>query len=605
MCGIVGYVGSRPAKQILYGNLKRLEYRGYDSAGIAVLDPKTSEVVRIRAVGDTSQLALDELSDTATIGIGHTRWATHGKPTVENAHPHTFNDVTLVHNGIIENFEELKATIDASKLTGQTDSEVLAVVIDQHFQETHDMLKALQKALKRVTGTFGLVVMSPKSPQELFVARRGSPIAVGVGDVQNFIASDSSAIIDHTDKVVFLDDDQIAHVTADEVRVFDVKLTPQTHDVTTLENLQSQGTLGSHSSFLEKEIYEQPESLTNVMRGRVYDNGVIKLGGPNLSHEDIAALKHILIIGCGTSYYAGLFAKYQLEEMLNIPVSVEYASEFRYRFGAYDTEHTLAIFMSQSGETADVMASLQEAQRRSIKTMGIINAVGSTIARSVDHGGIYLHAGEEVSVASSKAYSSMVVALLMFGGQLVYERGGNGSITQSLARELVALPEHVTSILELHDEIRKIARHITKFDTLFYLGRRELYPVSLEGALKMTEVSYIHAQAFPSGEMKHGPISLVDAKHLSVLLLSHDDLLYEKGISALQELKARDGSILTISTRPKPRGSDYHIQIPHLGEYADGLLYNVCLQLLALEVATLRGVNIDRPRNLAKSVTVE
>jgi glucosamine--fructose-6-phosphate aminotransferase (isomerizing) len=447
--------------------------------------------------------------------------------------------------------------------------------------------------------------MSQYEPDTLYVARRGSPIVIGVGKEQNIIASDATVIGEYTDKVIFLEDDQIAKVTAHSVDVYDVKLRQQTPDIATLEEGEIQAELGRFSSFLEKEILEQPESLYNVMRGRVDQNGTIKLGGPNLSAQDIASIKQLLIIGCGTSYYSGLYARYKLEEMLGIPVSVEHASEFRYRYGAYDTERTLAIFMSQSGETADVLASLHEAKRRHIKTMGIVNTVGSSVARAVEYGGIYLHAGQEVSVASTKAYSSMVVALLMFGAQLVYQSGGNSNITKQVAHELLALPNEFSSAFHLRDQLRKIVPKLVAFTTWFYLGRNELYPVALEGALKLTEISYIHAQAFPSGEMKHGPISLIDENHLSVLLLPEDPLLYEKGISALEEIKARGGHVFSISTRPKPNGSDFHLQIAYTGEYTDGLVYNVCLQLLALEVAETKGVNIDKPRNLAKSVTVE
>ncbi len=600
MCGIMGYVGNRSAKDVVYAGLKRLEYRGYDSVGIAVLDDR---VYAAKAVGDTSQLSIEKLPTSAPIGIGHTRWATHGKPSVKNAHPHTVGNITIVHNGIVENYEELKELIDSKALQSETDSEVLAALIDHHYKG--EMLSAIQSALGEVKGTFGLVVMCPSEPDALYVARRGSPLVIGIGHNQNIIASDPSAIAEHTDKVIYLQDDQIAKVSAHNVDIYDVKLTPQTLDITELNELEARSELGSYTSFLEKEIFEQPEALQNVMRGRVNGDGTIKLGGPNLTDDEVNSITQLLIIGCGTSYYSGLYAKYKLEEMLQIPVSVEHASEFRYRFGAYDTKHTLAIFMSQSGETADVLASLQEAKRRHIKTMGIVNTVGSSVARQVDHGGIYLHAGQEVSVASSKAYSSMVVALLMFGAQLVYQKGGNSTITKEVARELSELPGEFRATFALREQVQKIAPKLTGFNTWFYLGRNDLYPVALEGALKLTEVSYIHAQAFPSGEMKHGPISLIDEKHLSVLLLPEDSVLYEKGISALEEIKARGGNILTISTRPKPKGSDFHLQVAHVGTYADGLIYNVCLQLLALEIATIKGVNIDKPRNLAKSVTVE
>lgn len=601
MCGIMGYVGDRPAKQIIYTGLKQMEYRGYDSAGIALFD---DQVFISKAVGDTSKLDLDKLSGSATIGIGHTRWATHGKPSEINAHPHTYGDITLVHNGIIENYEQLKEHFDKRLLKSETDSEVLAGLINLYYQKSNNLLQATKEALGLVKGTFGLVVMSPKSPRRLVVARRGSPIVIGVDDNQYYVASDPSAIVHHTDRVLYLKDDQIAEISDESVDLYDIKLNQQEVSIETVNELNRPAEKGKYKSFLEKEIFEQPQSLTNLMRGRVGGEGIV-LGGPNLTDEEIINLKSIVIIGCGTAYYAGYYAKYKLEELLGIKVSIEHASEFRYRHGAYDSENTLAIFMSQSGETADTLASVKEAKRRCIKTMGIINSVGSTIAREVDRGGIYLHAGTEVSVASTKAYSSMVSALLMFGGYLADKRGGNATDIRLLAEELMALPEEIKAVLNLKPQIDKVAKQLTKFHDWYYLGRNELFPVALEGALKIMEISYVHAQGLPSGEMKHGPIALVSPKHLSILLLPEDKLLYEKGLSALAELKAREGRVFTISTRPKESLSDFHIELPHSGSYTDGLTYNVVLQLLALAIAEGKKLNIDKPRNLAKSVTVE
>ncbi len=602
MCGIMGYVGNRPAKDIIYAGLKRMEYRGYDSAGITVID---SAAHTLKAVGDTSKLDITHLPASAHLGIGHTRWATHGEPSTRNAHPHTFGKITLVHNGIIENYQELSLLIDARILKSQTDSEVLAGIIDSFYDKTGDILEAIKSSLALVKGTFGIAVVLEGDPNQIIVARRGSPIVIGVGTNQNFVASDPAAIIDHTDRVVYLEDDQIARITAHEVDIYDLKLNQKPTDVSILDMVRNQAELNGYSSYLEKEIFEQPTSLRDVFRGRVGNDGSIVLGGPTLSQQEIEDIRHIVIIGCGTAFYAGLYAKYKLEEMLDIPVSVEQASEFRYRFGSFDEAHTLALFVSQSGETADLIASLKEAKRRHIKTMGIVNVVGSTLARSVDHGGIYLHAGTETSVASTKAYSSMVSAMLMLGGYFAFKLGMNPSLTRDLAKELLSLPAEVENTLLLHAQIDKITPELVRFHDWFYLGRNSLYPVALEGALKMTEVCYVHAQGIPVGEMKHGAIALVNKDHLSVLLLPEDELLYEKGLSALEELKARQGNVLTVSTRSKPKGSDYHIQVAHVGTYVDGLIFNVCLQLLALSVATLKGVNIDRPRNLAKSVTVE
>ena len=602
MCGIMAYIGDKPAKNIVYNGLKRLEYRGYDSVGIATLG-ETLKVVK--AVGDTSKLNLNLIDSRAKLAIGHTRWATHGEPSKNNAHPHTYGSITLVHNGIIENYETIKKTIKATDLKSQTDSEVLAALIDYYYQKSQDILEATRQALSEVKGTFGIALITKDNPEILIVARRGSPILIGIGNNQYFIASDQSAILDHTNQVIYLEDDQLAEIKPSSIDIYDLKLSVQDIDIKTLDNDSKNLDLGDYQNFLEKEIYEQPEALNNVMRGRVSSDGSIVLGGPNLTQADILNLKQILIIGCGSAYYAGYYGKYVLEKILNIPVSVEHASEFRYRYGAFNKENCLAIFISQSGETADTIASLREAKRRGLKTIGIVNSVGSTIAREVTHGGIYLHAGNESSVASTKAYSSMVVALLMLGGFMSYKQGKDSAICQNIASELLKLPNEIYLSLQLHSKITKLSKQITKFNDCFYLGRGVLYAVAQEGALKLSEVAQVHAQALPIGEIKHGPIALVDNNLLSVILLPEDNLLYNKGLSTLEEVKARNGQVLTISTRPKEPLSDFHLQLSHLGEFRDGLIYNVSLQLLTLELAKNKRLNIDRPRNLAKSVTVE
>lgn len=602
MCGIMGYIGGRSAKNIVYNGLKQQEYRGYDSAGIALLD---KELTITKAKGDTSNLAVNTLSDDARLGIGHTRWATHGKPSQHNAHPHHYGDVVLVHNGIIENYEQLKQLIDVKKLRSETDSEILAAVINHFYTKKTSLLNAVQIALAQAKGTFGIIAMSPREPDTLVAARRGSPVIIGVDDAQYYIASDPRALIDHTDRVIYLDDDQVAQISRGGLEVFDLRMQSQEVAISQLDEQDHASALGDFGSYLEKEIYEQPAALQNTMRGRVGNDGSIVLGGPSLTQQELQDMSHIVIVGCGTAYYAGYYAKYRLEEILGIPVSVEHASEFRYRYGAYKPAETLAIFISQSGETADTLASVEEAKRRGMMTMGIVNTVGSSLARAVDHGGIYLHVGVETSVASTKAFTAMVTALLMFGGFTANKLGQNQTIMRSLARELLLLPDEITNTLTLHKQIKKIASELHMHHDWYFLGRSELYPVALEGALKIAELAYVHAQAFPMGEMKHGPISLIDKSHVSVLLLPEDELLYEKGISNLQEIKARSGIICTISTRPKPAGSDYHIQVAHTGQHTDGLIMNVCLQLLALEVALKKDRNIDKPRNLAKSVTVE
>ncbi len=604
MCGIMGYIGERPARDIIFQGLKRLEYRGYDSVGIALLS-EAGELDLVKAVGTTDKISLDSLSQTDSVGIGHTRWATHGAPSTKNAHPHTVGAITLVHNGIIENYDELKQELSGVKWQSDTDSEIVAALIDREYQSTKKFLGSVQVALRNLKGTFGLAVLNADVPGEIIVARRGSPIVIGIDSDEYYVASDPSAIIDHTDRVVYLEDDQVARIRPDALDVYDVKLNQQEVSVQTLEHADLTADKQNYGSFLEKEIHEQPTVIQNTMRGRVGSDGSIVLGGPLLTQDEILDLKQIVIIGCGTSYNAGYFSKYKLEEMLGLPVAVEHASEFRYRYGAYDAVHTLAIFLSQSGETADTLASLQEAKRRQMITMGIVNVVGSTLAREVDHGGVYLHAGVETSVASTKAFSATVTALLMFGGFVAQKRGLNSSIMHAVGAELRALPHEIEATLQLKPQVDKIADSLVAHHDWYFLGRNDLFPVALEGALKLMEVSYLHAQALPMGEMKHGPIAMVDDSLVSVILLPEDPLLYDKGLGALSEIKARNGIALTISTRPKPKQSDHHIQIAHTGQYTDGLVMNIVLQLLALEVATKRKLNIDQPRNLAKSVTVE
>ncbi len=602
MCGIVGYCGPKSAKSVLYGGLKRLEYRGYDSAGISVLDAD-GKVQTVKSVGTVTNLDAGTLPDDASTGIGHTRWATHGGVTDLNAHPHTSGAITLVHNGIIENFETLAETYNIERIS-QTDTEVLAGLIDHHFASTGSLKDAVLAALAEVQGTYGIVVMSPRQPGTLVAARKGSPLVVGVGRDEHIIASDPQAIVSHTDNIIFLDDGEVAVIDALNIDVYNLANQPQTKMVEEVEQA-AEVNMAGFGSFLEKEIHEQPSSLTEVMRGRISGDGRITLGGPDLTADQIAGLDNILIIGCGTAYYAGMYAKYELEDLLGIPVQVEHASEFRYRHAAYSPSTSLAIFMSQSGETADTLAALEEAKRRGVPTMGIVNTVGSTLARSVSNGGIYLHAGTEVSVASTKAYSSMVVALLMFGGFLADRRGQRLGDIRVLAEDLVNLPHEIELCTKLSDPIKAIAAEIAGHSNWFVLGRGNLFPIALEGALKVTEVSYIHAQAFPTGEMKHGPISLIDEGHISVVLLPEDKLLYDKSISGVQEIRAREGKVLTISSRPALEHSDWHITVPMVGHRVSGLVMNCCLQLLALHVAEKLGRDTDRPRNLAKSVTVE
>ena len=602
MCGIVGYFGPKSATNVIYSGLKRLEYRGYDSAGIAVVDDD-GIVHTSKAIGTVSELDVGSLPESANIGIGHTRWATHGGVTNENAHPHTYGRISLVHNGIIENYHELHEKYGVDP-TSETDTEILAAVINEHFTQDMTLKDATLAALEEVQGTYGILVISPDAPGQLVAARKGSPLVIGVGSDELIVASDPQAIVSHTENIIFLDDGEVALLEGSDVKVYNLANQPQQKTVEEVES-EAEVDKDGFGSFLEKEIHEQPRSIREVTRGRISPDGKITLGGPNLSSEQIRDLEGIIIIGCGTAYYAGLFAKYELEDLLGIPVQVEHASEFRYRHAAFDPENSIAIFMSQSGETADTLAALEEAKRRGVPTLGIVNSVGSTLARSVTNGGIYLHAGTEVSVASTKAYSSMVVALLMLGGFMADRRGQRLGDIRTLAEDLRELPNEIEMCLKQSDQIKSIAAQIADHPSCFMLGRGNLYPIALEGALKITEVSYIHAQAFPTGEMKHGPISLIDENHLSIVLLPEDKLLYDKSVNGIQEIKAREGKVLTLSSKPGLEYADWHIEVPMASPTMSGLVMNCCLQLLALHVAEKLGRNTDRPRNLAKSVTVE
>ncbi|MBP6880225.1 glutamine--fructose-6-phosphate transaminase (isomerizing) [Candidatus Saccharibacteria bacterium] len=602
MCGIVGYVGNKKAEGILINGLRRLEYRGYDSSGIATVDEKGLHVCK--KAGKVAELdkSCGELPGNA--GIGHTRWATHGEPTEANAHPHVAGKIAIVHNGIIENHEELREELEGVIYSGQTDSEVLVHLINKKKHAGMSLLEAVQATLNKVVGTFGLAVIDADEPTTVLVARRGSPILVGIAEDETFIASDPSAMVGHTDRVIYLEDDQLAVCKKDNVSIVDLENNAQTIAIETLEHNQATAEKDGFDHFLIKEIFEQPNVINDTLRGRIQKNGDVRLGGIQLADNELRDLDQLIIIGCGTAYFSGILAKYLLERLAGISVAVEFASEFRYREAAFASKNHLAVFMSQSGETADTMASLSEVKRRGIPTMGIVNVVGSSLARAVD-GGIYIHAGPEISVASTKAYSAMVSALIMLGLKIAAVRGVSRTILSEVASSLITLPGEIEEVLKLSEDIKKIAIELKDIEHTFYLGRDALFPVALEGALKLMETTYIHAQAYPTGEMKHGPIALIDENFLSVLLLPEDELLYSKSVSNLEEIKARKGKVLSISSRPKPKLSDYHITIPKTSQWVEPLVINVVLQLFAYHMAVARGNDVDQPRNLAKSVTVE
>ena len=608
MCGIVGYVGDKIATPVLIDGLKRLEYRGYDSAGVAIMNGKGVETRK--AAGKISRLesVIDASPPLGTLGIGHTRWATHGPPTVGNAHPHVSTDrsIAVVHNGIIENATVLKAGLEARGFvfTSDTDTEVLAHLIEAAY--AGNLEAAVIEALRQVEGTYGIAVISSKEKDKIVAARKGSPLLVGLGDGEFFIASDASAILAYTRNVVYLDDGDVAVITRDGYKVLDLDAVILDKPVSRIDWDLEQIERGGYPHFMLKEIFEQPTTVENTMRGRlILEEGFSKLGGLNISKEDLLKVDNIIITACGTSWHSALIGEMMIEELCRIPVEVEYASEFRYR-NPIVTPTTLCIVISQSGETADTLAAMREAKRRGARTLGLVNVVGSTIARE-DDGGIYLHAGPEIGVASTKAFSSQVVALALFTLKLARLRNLSVARGREIAQALARLPEQIQSILDRAEEVEALAEEFKRATNFLYLGRGYNFPAALEGALKLKEISYIHAEGYPAAEMKHGPIALIDEMMPVVCIAPHDSV-FEKITSNIQEVKARKGTIIAITTRDEPSLAgklDYEFRIPETIDLLTPILASVPLQLLAYYIAVKRGCNVDQPRNLAKSVTVE
>ncbi len=608
MCGIVGYLGEKPAQPILIAGLKRLEYRGYDSAGIVSLSPR-SKATLVRAKGKVSELVakVSEAPKTDVIGIGHTRWATHGEPSKRNAHPHNVGDIYLVHNGIIENYQDLKAMLSRYdyEMKSDTDTEVLTALIDYLSHKHETLLEAVSGALNMVVGAYGIAVIDRKNPDEIIVARKGSPLILGLGKGEVFIASDASAIVGYTDQVIYLRDGEVAQCMRDGVELYDLEQNVVSQTVETLEidlqAIQKQG----HKHFLEKEIYEQPETVRATLGGRIdTEKHTAKLGGLNMTDAELRAVKHIFVVGCGTASYAGLLAKYYIEQLApDVMVSVEVASELRYRSFTVP-ENSVALFVSQSGETADTLACLTEMKRRGVRCLGVVNAVGSTIAREVD-GGVYLHVGAEISVASTKAFTSQVVAMVIFGIMLADSKGADKRVISEFVDELDSLPSQIEALLaEQAGEIAGIAKKYAKYEHALYIGRDALFPVALEGALKMKEISYIHAEGYPSGELKHGPIALIDDRFFEVCYIQ-DNWLYEKSQSNLIEMNARGAHAIAITDTTKKVPAENVIRVKTKLSYLTPLLFNIVTQLLAYNIAIARKTDVDQPRNLAKSVTVE
>lgn len=608
MCGIVGYVGSRSAAPILTDGLRRLEYRGYDSAGIAV---QSGEGLRVRKLAGRVEALVESLSGEAipgTSGIGHTRWATHGPPTSINAHPHT--DCTagyaLVHNGIVENSDTLRTQLRDSghRFESDTDTEVLVHLIEASPGATLE--EKVIAAFARVEGAYGVAVMWQDDPGKIVVAKNGSPVLIGVGVGEMFVASDAAAVLEHTRNVVYLNDGDIAVLTAGGYRVIDFAAREQMRDVSAIEWDLDAVELGGYPHFMLKEICEQAESLRSTMRGRLlFEEGTVRLGGLNLSDGELKNIQRIVILACGTSWHAALVGRHVIEELTGIPVHVEYASEYRYRPGL-TLPGTVTIVISQSGETADTLGAMRTARANGSRIIGIVNVVGSTIAREAD-GGIYLRAGPEIGVASTKAFTSQIVALVLFALYVGRRRGLSLVQGQELVYELARLPELADQVLELGPEVKELAREYSAADNFLYLGRGVNFPVALEGALKLKEISYIHAEGYPAAEMKHGPIALID-ENMPVVFVAPDDHVYKKVLSNMQEVKARDGRIIALTTSGNgdlTGLADHQLQVPRTSPLLSPIMSSIPLQLLAYEIAVLRGCDVDRPRNLAKSVTVE
>jgi glucosamine--fructose-6-phosphate aminotransferase (isomerizing) len=611
MCGIVGYVGPKEAAPILIQGLKGLEYRGYDSAGVALLNSGGVQVVKRSGKLSVLAEAVDEASPRGTCGIAHTRWATHGAPNQPNAHPHTSADgeIALVHNGIIENADSIRAQLSEEGYLFQsdTDTEVVVHLIDHLWTDGMPMEDAVAAALRLIDGAYGIAVVSSRDPNKIVVARNGSPLLIGVGKNGEMLAgSDAAAVIALTRDVVYLDDGDYAVIEPGGYRTYQLEGTEVirsvyevTWDVEAIEK-------GGYEHFMLKEIFEQPSSLRDVMRGRLLEEeGDVRLGGIENHQFDLGRIRRIVTTACGTSWHAGLVGEYMLEEHARIPVDVEYASEFRYRNPVLE-EGTLALAISQSGETADTMAALREAKQRGLSTMGVVNTVGSTIARYTDFG-IYLHAGPEIGVASTKAFTSQMVALAMF--TLFLGRRRHLSVLQGreFVHALRMLPEQVEQVLDLNDEIKALAEAYGDARNFLYLGRGYQFPVALEGALKLKEVSYIHAEGYPAAEMKHGPIALID-DDMPVVVLAPRDPVYQKVVSNIEEVKARNARIIAVVSddAPELRGKvDHVIRVPQTIPALLPVLTTIPLQLLAYHAAILRSADVDQPRNLAKSVTVE
>jgi glucosamine--fructose-6-phosphate aminotransferase (isomerizing) len=619
MCGIIGYVGKKSASPILLEGLRRLEYRGYDSAGVAVLG-KTGLVVRkkLGKIDEGIARLLKAEPVTGTLGIAHTRWATHGVPSDKNSHPHldASGKIAIVHNGVIENYDTLKQRLLATghKFKSDTDTEVLAHLIGDYYEKRRikngangdALTQAVCDALREVIGTYGLAVICADFPNTIVGARRGSPLIIGIGKDENFLTSDANAIVAHTKKVVYLNDYDVATVTAERFDVQNLGTETANVQISKLEFSQEDAARGKHAHFMLKEIYEQPQTVLNALRGRIdFEGATAKFGGLNMTAAELRGIDRIVIAASGTSWHAALVGEYLIEELAQIPVEVEFAHEFCYRNCPLE-KNTVLLVLSQSGETADTLAALREAKRRGHRALAIINVVGSTIARESD-GGIYMHAGPEIGVASTKAFVSTISILTLLAVHLGRMRQLSAKRALDVLHGLEALPKQIEKILALNNTLKKVARKYAQVNDFFFLGRGYTFPIALEGALKLKEISYIHAEGYSAAEMKHGPIALIDEKTPTVFLVPQD-AMYDKTMANLAMIRARKGPIIAMATegdKAIKKVADDVIYLPPTLDLLNPILATVPLQLFAYHIAVARGCDVDKPRNLAKSVTVE
>lgn len=609
MCGIIGYIGEKNAVSVVIDGLKRLEYRGYDSAGIACLLDGKIKTVKCKGKIKNLEALIDDTLKDSKMAIGHTRWATHGKPSDENAHPHCSGSIALVHNGIIENYSEIKKELqkEGYNFVSQTDTEVIAHLVRKYREENLSLEDAVRKAVKRLKGSYAIVLMDEKEPDKLIGVRMESPLVIGVSDNEKFIASDVPAFLNHCNKVIFLEDGEMIVLNKKDFKVYNLEGKEKKKELVTITWTASMAEKGGFKHFMLKEIYEQPRALSDTIRGRVLaEEGEIVFEEFGLTKDELKRVEKIYLVACGTSYHACLIGEYMIENIAKVPVEVDIASEFRYRNIPFE-RNSLFVAITQSGETADTLAALRYAKKSGVKTLTICNVLGSTASREAD-AVFYTHSGPEIGVASTKAFTSQIVALYILSiGLSIAKENSSKTLIKNLLEELLLLPRMAEETLALDKKIQALAKEVYRKPNFLYLGRGLNYPVALEGALKLKEISYIHAEGYAAGEMKHGPIALVEEGFPVIFIVSEDSYL-DKTVSNIEEIKARDGFVITFSSSNMAKIrklSDRFIYVKGINSYLNTVLFSIPLQLLAYHVALLRGCDVDQPRNLAKSVTVE